>query len=100
MRKRSAIGEPAATAAGRPKFPYDSKPIRDLTNDILNNRASRDALSAEQRSTLARFYEETSKTVKTEAQRLFNVDRARYLRGEIDTPPGLLNDWKAAHGYK
>ena len=56
-----------------------------------------DRLPYETRVKIADFYEKV--WVNTEAQRLYNLDRARWLRGELKVRPGGLNEWKRASGF-
>ncbi len=60
-----------------------------------------DALSSQERETAAKFYEEAAQRttgINKESGRLFNLERARYLREGGPTPPGTLNEFKARLG--
>jgi hypothetical protein len=64
----------------------------------MRGELSHDSLPYETRAQIAKFYEGV--WVKTEAQRLYNLDRAKWLRGELKVRPGGLNAWKEANGFK
>lgn len=99
-------GGPGAAGPGRiPEHPYASNPeVRGLSNRVLKGDAPREALSPEARKRLADFFErDVAPNVggrNAEAARLFNIDRARYLRGEISEAPKSLPEWMARHGLK
>ncbi|HEX9365287.1 MAG TPA: hypothetical protein VF921_01600, partial [Vicinamibacterales bacterium] len=75
-----------------------------IVNDVLRGRAPLNALTPAQRSAAARFYYDFAagrvSGTKAEALRLFNIERARFLEGLTDTPPGSSVEFEKRMGIR
>ncbi len=89
-------GAQALTGSGRVGFPESLAGVRGTINKIFNGKAPLSALSMEQRISAAQYYERIAGQVgnrfESEA-RLFNLERARYLREGGEIPPGSISQF-------
>ncbi len=75
---------------------FPDKATRDLVNDVLKGKVPRDVLPPDVRRRAADFYRDVSARTRgqfaQEATRL-NAERARYLEGASNTPPGTIQNF-------
>lgn len=67
----------------------------------MRGKTPREAMPSAVREQWARYYDDMANKVvnpRVDGAREFNLDRARYLRGEINTTYEGLAEWRAAHG--
>lgn len=90
--------EPEANSDKQPNigevFPKEDR--RRVLNKVLTGEMHIDALTEDERNRAATFYEQISSLVSNKygkQAQAFNLERANYLRGLTDMPPGDLTDF-------
>jgi RHS repeat-associated protein len=84
----------ARTPFPKPKSPNQLKVANSMTGSASEAQALKNSIPQAERELWAKHFEAVAARTKSEAGARLNAERARWLRGERDTPPGNINDYK------